>query len=224
MKTINSLIALLFVFVISTSAKEVISWEDASKHINQVKTVEGIIVQAYNSGKVCFLNFHQDYKNNFCAVIFAKAFNAFPKNPEDYYLNKKVRITGKIIDYKGKPEIILNSQSEIEIVEVTNPVSQNSKEVISWEDAQKYIGQVVSIKGKVISAHNSGKACFLNFHRNWKKYFTIVIFGSSFKKFEQAPEVLYQNKTIIVQGLIKEYQGKPEIIVNSPTQIRIIEE
>lgn len=93
----------------------VISWEDAGSHIGEYVTVEGTVVAAYNSGKACFLNFHPNYRIYFTAVIFASSFNRFPSNPERYYLNKRVQVTGRIKEYKGKPEIILNDPSQITI-------------------------------------------------------------------------------------------------------------
>lgn len=95
---------------------QVISWQDAGKHYGEYATVEGTIVATHNSGKACFLNFHPDYKRYFTAVIFASAFSRFPANPENYYYGKKVRVSGNIKEYKGKPEIILNDPSQIEIL------------------------------------------------------------------------------------------------------------
>lgn len=97
-------------------AADVISWQDAGSYIGQYKTVEGTIIATHNSGKACFLNFHPNWKVYFTAVIFANSFYKFPANPETYYLNKKVRVIGKIKLYKGKPEIILNSPSQIAII------------------------------------------------------------------------------------------------------------
>ena len=94
----------------------VISWQDAAKHYGENVTVEGTIVATHNSGKACFLNFHPDYKRYFTAVIFAPAFSRFPANPENYYYGKKVHVSGYIKEYKGKPEIILNDPSQIEIL------------------------------------------------------------------------------------------------------------
>ncbi|MBI4727561.1 hypothetical protein HY768_10170 [candidate division TA06 bacterium] len=93
----------------------VISWEDAGSHIGEYATVAGTIVAAHNSGKACFLNFHPNYRIYFTAVIFASSFNRFPSSPERYYLNKRVQVTGRIKEYKGKPEIILNDPSQISI-------------------------------------------------------------------------------------------------------------
>jgi hypothetical protein len=95
---------------------QVISWQDAAKHYGEYATVEGTIVVTHNSGKACFLNFHPDYKRYFTAVIFASAFSRFPANPENYYYGKRVRVSGNIKEYEGKPEIILNDPSQIEIL------------------------------------------------------------------------------------------------------------
>jgi len=95
---------------------QVISWQDAAKHYGEYTTVEGTIVATHNSGKACFLNFHPNYKRYFTAVIFASAFPQFPKNPENYYYGKRVRVSGYIKEYNGKPETILNDPSQIEIL------------------------------------------------------------------------------------------------------------
>lgn len=96
--------------------QEIISWRDAAEYYGQTKTIEGKIVISNNTGKVCFLNFHKDWRKYFTAVIFSSDFDKFPQHPEDHYLNRKVRVTGLIKEYKGKPEIILKSPSQIEII------------------------------------------------------------------------------------------------------------
>ncbi|MEO0138067.1 MAG: thermonuclease family protein [candidate division WOR-3 bacterium] len=103
-------------FITPEGSPEVISYLDAHKYYGKVKTVEGRIVLTNNTGRVCFLNFHKDWKNHFTAVIFASDFDKFPKHPEDYYLNKRVRITGLIKEYKGKPEIVLKSPTQIQVL------------------------------------------------------------------------------------------------------------
>ncbi len=95
--------------------------------------------------------------------------------------------------------------------------------IISWEDAGDYIGEWVTVKGKIVKTHNSGKACFLNFHNNWKKYFTAVIFSYDFYSFPRPPEKVYLNKTVHVTGLVKDHEGKPEIILQKASQIKIVE-
>jgi micrococcal nuclease len=99
---------------------------------------------------------------------------------------------------------------------------KTAAKVISWQDAAKYYGQYAIVEGTIVAAHNSGKACFLNFHLNYKRYFTVVIFASAFSRFPSNPENYYSGKKVRVSGYIKEYNGKPEIILNSPSQIEIL--
>ncbi|MBU7046097.1 MAG: hypothetical protein HXS54_06630 [Theionarchaea archaeon] len=82
---------------------------------NQYVIVEGIIVNTFNSGIVCFLNFDTDYQF-FTAVIFASDFPGFPFIPEVFYLGKKVQIIGIIQEYNGSPEIIVKTLSQIRIL------------------------------------------------------------------------------------------------------------
>ncbi len=97
------------------------------------------------------------------------------------------------------------------------------KKAISWRDAGKYCGQIKTVVGRIVASNNTGRVCFLNFHRNWKKYFTAVIFSSDYDKFPPNPEDHYLNHRVRVTGLIKEYKGKPEVILKSPSQIEIID-
>ena len=94
----------------------VIQWQDADKHYGEYCAVEGKIVSTYNSGKACFLNFHKDYNHYLTAVIFSSDFDKFPLHPENYYYGKKIRVSGKIQKYKGKPEIVLEEQRSIEVL------------------------------------------------------------------------------------------------------------
>lgn len=104
-----------------------------------------------------------------------------------------------------------------------NHQSAEKNAVISWQEANKNYGKYVTVEGTIASTYNSGKVCFLNFHQNYKKYLSVVIFASSFHLFPPQPEKYYYGKKVRVKGLIKEYKGKPEIIVNNPLQIEIIE-
>jgi micrococcal nuclease len=93
----------------------VIDWKDAHNYYDQYVIVEGTIVDTYNSGNVCFLNFHTDYQY-FTAVIFASDFLGFPFIPESFYLGKTVQVIGIIKEYKGSPEIIVKTPDQIRIL------------------------------------------------------------------------------------------------------------
>lgn len=97
------------------------------------------------------------------------------------------------------------------------------RDVISWDEADQFYGQTKIVEGKIVASHNTGKVCFLNFHTDWRRYFTAVIFAGDFDKFPIHPEDHYLGRRVRVNGLIKEYRGKPEIILKSPSQIEVIE-
>lgn len=94
-----------------------IPYTKADGFIGRLVTVEGVVVGTYRSDKVVILNFHQDYKKHFSAVIFATDLARFPSHPEDYYKKRKVRVTGIIKEYKGAPEMVVKDPEQIQIQE-----------------------------------------------------------------------------------------------------------
>ncbi|MCK6630652.1 MAG: hypothetical protein L6R45_36480, partial [Anaerolineae bacterium] len=98
-------------------SETVISWADAAAYEGQTVTVEGRVVDTYNSEKVVLLNFDQDYRTTFKVAIFADAWPLFPAPPHEYYRDKLVRVTGQIQMYQNAPEIIVEQPEQIEIVE-----------------------------------------------------------------------------------------------------------
>ena len=88
--------------------------------------------------------------------------------------------------------------------------------------AGKYLGRELIVEGKVIDTHRDLKSntVFLNFEKAYpNQCFTGVIFSSDLYKFVQNPEDYYLNKTVRIMGEVKEYQGRPEIILETPNQI-----
>jgi micrococcal nuclease len=97
-------------------------------------------------------------------------------------------------------------------------------EVIGACLAGNYIGKEIIVEGKVADTHRSLKSdtVFLNFEKPYpNQCFTAVIFRSNLYKFIQNPENYYLNKRVRVFGKIKEYQGRPEIILEDPSQIEV---
>jgi len=95
--------------------------------------------------------------------------------------------------------------------------------IIDHTQANQYINQVRSVEGRVMSTYKSKKCIYLNFGRDYKKDFTVVIFNNTLDFFNRKgvdPVSFYTGKKIRVMGRIREYNG-PEIIVNSPYEIEV---
>ena len=98
-------------------------------------------------------------------------------------------------------------------------------EVISHLKSSESINQIKRVRGKVLNTYRSKKCIFLNFGKNWKTDFTVVIFNNvidSFYEKDIDPLNYYTGKIVEISGRIKEYNG-PEIIVNSPYEIEVID-
>jgi DNA/RNA endonuclease YhcR with UshA esterase domain len=104
-----------FVLFIATGAQaETITPQDASSYVGRSVIVEGVVRQVSTSRSgTTFINFGGRYPNHvFYAVIFKKYSNRF-SNVRSYD-GKIVAISGTVSLYKGMPQIILSSPSQIE--------------------------------------------------------------------------------------------------------------
>lgn len=99
----------------SPGDKSVITPKEARGYLGKELTVEGYVADVFKSQKVAYLNFDKKYPNNtFSGVIFESNFDEI----EDIYSykNKTVKLKGTVSEYKGKPQIIIESESQLEIV------------------------------------------------------------------------------------------------------------
>jgi micrococcal nuclease len=150
-------------------------------------------------------------------------------------------------DLKYKEEISLAEKEAIEnkigckwssFAKASADKSSEEKTEFSWEkltleltglkvigacNAGNYYGKEMIVEGKILATYRSKtNTVFLNFEKPYPNHcFTGVIFSSDQYKFVQNPEDFYLNKTVRIRGQIKEYQGKPEIILKTPDQIEI---
>lgn len=96
--------------------------------------------------------------------------------------------------------------------------------VVRWDQTDDYVGKNACVFGRVVSANIPRNRCYLNFHENYNKYFTATIDEKHFSKFPRSPQALFDGQRVVVQGLINNERGKPQMIVTEPRQITIIPE
>ena len=92
----------------------------------------------------------------------------------------------------------------------------------------KHVGEVKAVRGTCTAAFvpRGGTVVVLNFAKNYREAMTVPIFKDHFEKWPGGPgaiEKAYKGKTLLIQGLVTEYRGAPQIKAAHPAQLRLIE-
>jgi DNA/RNA endonuclease YhcR with UshA esterase domain len=114
LKLILSVVILLT--CLSTFGQTKITAKDASKHLNEnVMVCDQIFGGKYLSGAgITLIDVGGSHPSELLTlVIKGEDRKKFSSAPEDTFKGKKVCITGQIIDYKGKPEIMITDPEQI---------------------------------------------------------------------------------------------------------------
>ena len=117
MKKLLNTISLICLWQISYS--QTVSLDSVQFYEGKTITVCSKVIDTYvsktNEGTT-FINFGKPYpKSTFVVVIFEKDIENFKYIPSEYLKKKNVCITGKVVIYKGKPEIIVKKEEQIKI-------------------------------------------------------------------------------------------------------------
>ena len=94
--------------------------------------------------------------------------------------------------------------------------------VVPWEEAHRHQGEEIVVGGTIVRTHRAEKVLYLNFHANWKRYLTIVIFAKDLPLFPADPEKAYRGKKVRVRGEVKLYKDHPEMVIRSPADITVV--
>lgn len=88
----------------------------ARKSIGKTALVVGVVSEVFTpkSGSIVLLNFASNYKNALVGAVKAADFRKFP--PLQSLKNKKVALRGKVITYRGRPEMELQTAGAIRLV------------------------------------------------------------------------------------------------------------
>jgi hypothetical protein len=117
MRLMKAPIALAILLALPLAAADIPSVQ-AKDHVGETGTVCGHVADTRyqaNGSHVTFLNFDKPFPDHtFTAFIPAENRDKF-KEPETEYKDKDVCVTGAIVDYHGKPEIILSAPDQIKL-------------------------------------------------------------------------------------------------------------
>ena len=105
--------------------------------------------------------------------------------------------------------------------ENTNAASQTVlPKKIGTAEASKYYDETMMVTGKVVQVTVRPNVVMLNFDQPFPNSpFTAVIFEDNVSQFGDLQKL--QSKNVEISGDITEYHGKPEIILESPDQVKV---
>ena len=118
---VAALVALSVVLVAAEVAAEEplqITASETAQHVGEYAEVCGRIASAAHiaavKGQPTFLNFERPYPDNlFTVVIWGSCRSRFDGRPEHMFDGKSVCVTGRIVEYQGKPQIVVENPDQI---------------------------------------------------------------------------------------------------------------
>ena len=118
MKRILLLTSIALFFALGASAQKMIQAKDVAQHMNENVTVCGKIfgTKLLDGPNITFLDMGAAHPNQLLTVVIkSEDRSKFTGKPEDEYKDKNVCVTGTIINFKGKPEIVLSDPANIKL-------------------------------------------------------------------------------------------------------------
>ncbi len=112
---------LIFILCSATLAQENLNDADLTQYVNkQVRYCDYVYGAHVTKGEkpVILLNLGADFPDaKLVVAIFNDDWKNFSYKPEEFLLEKQICVKGKLVLYKGKPEIIIKGPKQIEMKE-----------------------------------------------------------------------------------------------------------
>jgi len=101
----------------TASAQTTITAKEVSSHKGEVVTVVDKVygTKLIAATSMTILDVGGYYRNQTLTIVIKGADRAKFNQPEQYFKGKQIVVTGEVMDYKGKPEIIVNDTTQLKI-------------------------------------------------------------------------------------------------------------
>ena len=109
--------AILVAGAVAAAPLAVVDWRTASTRVGDVVTVEGDVTTVRTRDDGYVLEFSDD-PQALRIVVLVPLFGGAPRDPERTYRGHHVRVAGRVQRFKGRPEIVLRSPSQVEITDL----------------------------------------------------------------------------------------------------------
>ncbi len=102
-------------------------------------------------------------------------------------------------------------------------IASSDDEIVPWDEAEKHVGKSVTVEGRVMGIHCSPTSCLLAFDPSFNR-FTAVVQAA---RFDVLPpdrlDALYTGRKVRVRGTVETIDKKPEIILDGPGDIAVVQ-
>jgi DNA/RNA endonuclease YhcR with UshA esterase domain len=203
------------------------------------RTVIGTVDGIKDSDGVTVLTFRGTEQSQFTAVVMKRNLEAVEKTFGEGLKSldgKQIMIKGKLVDYRGKPQIVVKESDQISVSDASalaaSGVSRSQALPTTVVDAsnkdsiEAAMPQDVVVTGTIGTIQDIEGVAVINFNGTDESHFYAVVL----KPNREAMENVYGEdlkslvgKHVNVSGKIVEYRDKPEIIVAHPEQITLVE-
>lgn len=102
-----------------------VMWQNARSAVGKLALVAGKVINVRKVGRITFINFDDQRPRRFEAAIFDDSIANFPKPPAEMYDGKIINIRGRVTLFQDRPQIIITSPEQIEILDALPQESKN---------------------------------------------------------------------------------------------------
>jgi hypothetical protein len=93
---------------------------------------------------------------------------------------------------------------------------------VSWDKARSHVGRLCSIEGPVMQVLQTREGYCLQFSKNSKTDFAVIIFASNAARWPGKIDALYMAKKVSITGIVRKVAGRPEMVISDPSQITVL--
>jgi len=98
-----------------------------------------------------------------------------------------------------------------------------AEEVIPWQEGAEHVGEVKTVRGKIVKAGRTPKGgVLLAFHADFRKHLSILIPPHAVEQFPSSPETTYWGKEVQAKGKVVLLFSMPRLMVENSEAIEIV--
>jgi beta-lactamase superfamily II metal-dependent hydrolase len=94
-----------------------------------------------------------------------------------------------------------------------------STPLIPWTEAPNHVNELVTVEGRIVGVRVLQNIAFLNFSPQYWRDLTVVILAADYGHFPPDLRATYLNKNVRVSGSVTLYEGRPQIVIQRPSQV-----